>query len=126
MTSTLPTMADVARHARLSVKTVSRVVNNEPYVSGPVRQRVRDSIAALGYQRNELAWLLRFGTGHKEGPLLGWLVSWTTADGEDRQFTTRAHDILDATRNALHSIGTLDNASTGTITAITLKKGQSS
>ncbi|MFG1684239.1 LacI family DNA-binding transcriptional regulator [Nonomuraea sp. NPDC049269] len=50
-----PTMADVARHAGVSLKTVSRVVNQEPHVSAPVQQRVQAAISALGFRRNEAA-----------------------------------------------------------------------
>ncbi|MEV1247199.1 LacI family DNA-binding transcriptional regulator [Nonomuraea sp. NPDC050022] len=50
-----PTMADVARRAGVSLKTVSRVVNQEPHVSAPLRQRVQEAISALGFRRNEAA-----------------------------------------------------------------------
>ncbi|WP_084960363.1 LacI family DNA-binding transcriptional regulator [Thermoactinospora rubra] len=56
-----PTMADVARHAGVSLKTVSRVVNQEPHVSAAVRQKVQASIAALGFRRNEAAARLARG-----------------------------------------------------------------
>ncbi|MEV0346113.1 LacI family DNA-binding transcriptional regulator [Nonomuraea sp. NPDC050680] len=55
MNPRLPTMADVARHAGVSLKTVSRVVNQEPHVSAPLRQRVQEAISALGFRRNEAA-----------------------------------------------------------------------
>lgn len=51
----LPTMADVARHAGVSLKTVSRVVNQEPHVSAPLQQRVQAAISTLGFRRNEAA-----------------------------------------------------------------------
>ncbi|MEU7745918.1 LacI family DNA-binding transcriptional regulator [Nonomuraea sp. NPDC049158] len=50
-----PTMADVARRAGVSLKTVSRVVNQEPHVSAPLRRRVQEAISALGFRRNEAA-----------------------------------------------------------------------
>ncbi|GAA4506792.1 LacI family DNA-binding transcriptional regulator [Nonomuraea ferruginea] len=56
-----PTMVDVARHAGVSLKTVSRVVNQEPHVSAALRQRVRASISALGFRRNEAASRLARG-----------------------------------------------------------------
>jgi LacI family transcriptional regulator len=58
-----PTMSDVARHAGVSLKTVSRVVNSEPHVSAEIRQRVHDSINALGFRRNEAAARLARGSG---------------------------------------------------------------
>ncbi len=54
-------MADVARHAGVSLKTVSRVVNQEPHVSAAVQRRVLDAITALGFRRNEAASRLARG-----------------------------------------------------------------
>ncbi|MEU0567999.1 LacI family DNA-binding transcriptional regulator [Nonomuraea sp. NPDC005983] len=56
-----PTMADVARHAGVSLKTVSRVVNQEPHVSAALQRRVQESIGALGFRRNEAASRLARG-----------------------------------------------------------------
>jgi len=54
-------MKDVAAAARVSLKTVSRVVNGEPGVSPGTEQRVRHAIAALDFRRNDSARLLRTG-----------------------------------------------------------------
>lgn len=54
-------MVDVARHAGVSLKTVSRVVNHEPHVSAALRHRVQASISALGFRRNEAASRLARG-----------------------------------------------------------------
>ncbi|WP_379507221.1 LacI family DNA-binding transcriptional regulator [Nonomuraea zeae] len=54
-------MADVARHAGVSLKTVSRVVNQEPHVRAPLQARVQAAISALGYRRNEAAARLARG-----------------------------------------------------------------
>ena len=56
-----PTMKDVAAHAGVALKTVSRVVNNEPGVATEMANRVRSSIADLGFRRNDSARLLRTG-----------------------------------------------------------------
>lgn len=45
-----PTIIDVARHAGVSIKTVSRVINREPSVRDRTRQQVDAAIDALGYQ----------------------------------------------------------------------------
>ncbi|MHA6616763.1 LacI family DNA-binding transcriptional regulator [Pseudonocardia sp. DLS-67] len=55
------TMRDVARRAGVSVKTVSNVVNDFPYVSGPTRTRVLAAIAELGYRMNFSARNLSLG-----------------------------------------------------------------
>lgn len=49
------TLADVAALAGVSAQTVSRVVNNDPKVSGRTRARVSAAIAALNYVPNRLA-----------------------------------------------------------------------
>jgi LacI family transcriptional regulator len=56
-----PTMKDVAAHAGVGLKTVSRVVNDEPGVAAEMADRVRISIAELGFRRNDGARLLRQG-----------------------------------------------------------------
>jgi DNA-binding LacI/PurR family transcriptional regulator len=55
------TMQDVARRADVSVKTVSRVVNDQPHISPDKRARVLAAIAELGYQLNPAARTLRTG-----------------------------------------------------------------
>ena len=61
MGSPRPTMRDVAEKAGVSLKTVSRVVNDEPGVATATAERVVAAIAALGFQRNDLARSLRHG-----------------------------------------------------------------
>ncbi|WP_327001235.1 LacI family transcriptional regulator [Dactylosporangium sp. NBC_01737] len=61
MSGTRPTIEDVARAAGVSRATVSRVINNEPGASAPVRARVHDAITALGYLPNPTARALASG-----------------------------------------------------------------
>jgi LacI family transcriptional regulator, galactose operon repressor len=56
-----PTLADVAREAGVSIKTVSRVVNNEPTVQPEYVERVSTAIAKVGFRRNDSARNLRTG-----------------------------------------------------------------
>src|SRR4051794_6877700 len=56
-----PTMTDVARVAGVSLKTVSRVVNDEPGVRDDTATRVQEAIATLGFRRNDAARALRSG-----------------------------------------------------------------
>ncbi|MER7728097.1 LacI family DNA-binding transcriptional regulator [Streptomyces sp. NPDC096323] len=56
-----PRSVDVARLAGVSQKTVSRVFNDEPYVSADVRQRVLAAAEQLGYRRNNAARALVSG-----------------------------------------------------------------
>ena len=49
------TINDVARHAGVSIKTVSRVMNNEPNVRDETKLKVQDAAKYLSYQPNLLA-----------------------------------------------------------------------
>ncbi|GAA4344932.1 LacI family DNA-binding transcriptional regulator [Angustibacter luteus] len=55
------TMRDVALHAGVSTKTVSRVLRNEGYVRDQVRERVQASVKELQYVPNSLAVSFRAG-----------------------------------------------------------------
>ena len=57
--SARPTMQNVANAAGVSLKTVSRVVNNEPRVDEETRVRVHIAIERLGFRRNDIARSLR-------------------------------------------------------------------
>jgi len=54
-------MHDVAREAGVSIKTVSNVINDYPYIRPETKQRVEDAIAKLGYRPNLSARGLRSG-----------------------------------------------------------------
>ena len=49
------TINDVAKHAGVSKKTISRVLNNEPNVSIDTKKKVQHSFKALGYRPNPQA-----------------------------------------------------------------------
>ena len=55
-------MHDVAARAGVSIKTVSNVINEYPYIRPATRARVEQAIADLGYQVNVSARNLRRGT----------------------------------------------------------------
>jgi len=55
----VPTMRDVAALAGVSIKTVSRVVNQEPGVAPELVGRVLDAVGLLGYRHNLTASSLR-------------------------------------------------------------------
>jgi DNA-binding LacI/PurR family transcriptional regulator len=54
-------MADVARHAGVAPQTVSRVSNGHTNVDPATRQRVVESMRALGYRPNGAARALKSG-----------------------------------------------------------------
>lgn len=64
------TMRDVAKHAQVSVATVSHVINDTRFVSDETRARVLNSIEELGFRPNAMARI--FKTGRKN--LIGFIV----------------------------------------------------
>jgi DNA-binding LacI/PurR family transcriptional regulator len=62
-----PTSTDVARRAGVSQKTVSRVMNGEPYVSADVRERVLSVARELEYRPNTAARALNLGRFQRIG-----------------------------------------------------------
>ena len=61
------TLRDVARVSGVSHQTVSRVVNTHPNVAEHTRDRVLQTIAELGYQRNPAARQLATGRSELVG-----------------------------------------------------------
>ena len=82
------TMRDVARQAGVSIKTVSRVVNNQGEISETTRQRVLSVISELGYRPSRLARALVTQQTHT----LGLVVS----DITNPYFPEMARGVIDA------------------------------
>lgn len=57
----MPTLADVAAHAGVSIATVSKVLSNTPYFSEETKKRVLASVEAVGYIPNLAARALSSG-----------------------------------------------------------------
>ncbi len=66
-----PTVADVARRARVSRATVSRVLNQYAHIRPEVRRRVQRAIGALGYRPDHVARSL----ARRETRTLGLVVA---------------------------------------------------
>jgi len=58
----MPRLLDVANAAGVSLRTASRVLNDDPRVAPETRQRVRDVISDLSFQPDAMARSLRAGT----------------------------------------------------------------
>lgn len=65
-----PTIEDVARYAGVSMKTVSRVINNSSGVKDSTRQKVLKAIEELGYRPNALAKSLRIKKTYTIGVII--------------------------------------------------------
>lgn len=63
----MATMREIAREAGVSLKTVSRVFNDDPHVRPEVRERVQRALAKHDYVPNELAQTFRSGRGRVIG-----------------------------------------------------------
>lgn len=59
--SSRPTLVQVAQRAGVSVKTASRVLNDEPYVSADTARKVHTAATELGFRLNVIARELRAG-----------------------------------------------------------------
>ena len=81
-------MVDVARLAGVSQKTVSRVVNDAPYVRPDVRERVNRAIEELGYRPNVAAQALARERTHT----IGVLSMGTRLVGPSRRIFTLEHE----------------------------------
>lgn len=66
----MSTMREVAARAGVSVKTVSRVFNDDPHVLPDTRERVQAALRELNYVPNELPSILRAG----RAPVIGVAV----------------------------------------------------
>lgn len=70
----MATIKDVAKKANLSVSTVSRYLNNHPYVSEERKKRIKEAMEELNYTPSSIATQLR----SKKGTMIGILVSRIT------------------------------------------------
>ncbi|MFE7838584.1 LacI family DNA-binding transcriptional regulator [Streptomyces sp. NPDC057474] len=77
--SSAPRSEDVARLAGVSRKTVSRVLNNEPYVSDESRRRVLAAAEELGYRLNHAARALASGRTRSIGVVALGTAGYGTA-----------------------------------------------
>jgi len=96
-----PTIREVAKLARVGLMTVSRVINNNPRVRPGTLKKVNAAIAALGYQKNEAARLLK----GQRAMMIGLIVP----DLSDSFFAACAHTVQQIARK--HGYMTLVAAS---------------
>lgn len=97
-------MSDVARLARVSSQTVSRVANGSQAVSPGTRLRVQEAMEALGYSPNTAARALRSGTFQT----LGVIAHRLARTGESRIVEA----VVAAARDRGHTVTLLDIEST--------------
>jgi LacI family transcriptional regulator len=92
----MATIQDVARRAKVSAATVSRVLNGNGNVDPVLVRRVRDAVRALGYQPNGVARNLR----RRESTL--WAV--IVPDVSNPFFTSMVRGVEDAAQGSGYSV----------------------
>ncbi|TVQ05355.1 MAG: LacI family transcriptional regulator, partial [Balneolaceae bacterium] len=68
----MPTLKEVAKYAKVSITTVSRVMNEADKVNPETRERVQRAMRELDYQPNRVAQRLRTSKGYSK--LLGLII----------------------------------------------------
>ncbi|GGF29117.1 NTD biosynthesis operon regulator NtdR [Halobacillus andaensis] len=71
----MPTISDVAKLSGLSKATVSRVINNHPYIAKEKRERVEQAMKELGYVPNPSARRLRGSLTNTIGVIVPRIVN---------------------------------------------------
>ena len=87
------TIKDIARHAGVSFKTVSRVINQNPNVGVELREKVERSMAELEFKPNRAASLLRGGRSYAMGLILGPLTQFLEP-GSGRPIPSYITDVI--------------------------------
>ena len=91
-----PTMRDVAEASGVSIKTVSRVVNDQGEIKDETRQRVLDAIQKLGYRPSKVARALVTRRTDTIGLLVG--------DISNPYFSEVAHGVLDVAQEQEYDV----------------------
>lgn len=92
-----PTLADVARLAGVSAKSVSRVVHDHPRVSDELRTEVQTAIQTLGYRPDRRARTLASGPRSQ-------LIGYVQADAANPFFAGVLRGLDDAVRDTGHLV----------------------
>jgi LacI family transcriptional regulator len=91
------TIIDVAREAKVSLTTTSRVINNAVHVRPEKRERVRRAMARLGYTVNPQARSLRGGFSHMVGLVVrdvGTAYAGEIVRGIDLELAESQYDLM--------------------------------
>lgn len=112
-----PTLADVARVAGVSAKTVSNVLLGRPYVSIATQEKVRDAVEKVGYQVNPAGRSLASGRSGRIAVVVPVLYQPYFAEVAERLILAlSAHGLTSTLRLARDAQAELD-AVTGATTA---------
>lgn len=101
LTRKTPTIQDVARHAKVSAATVSRVLSSPERVSTSTRERVNAAVEATGYTINQAARSLRMRAARTiliALPNIGNPFYSTILDAAVNEAASRGYGVLVANR----------------------------
>jgi DNA-binding LacI/PurR family transcriptional regulator len=90
-------MRDVARHAGVSVATVSRVLNDLPLVSPETRDRVMHVVEELGYRRSATARSLSLGRSQTIGVVAPFFTTLSVVErlrGISERLAEHGYDLM--------------------------------
>lgn len=99
-----PTIVDVAKHANVSIKTVSRVVNNDLNVREETRNRVMEAIKHLKYKPNLIAKKLKINRSNTIGYIVPEFNSQFFGlifNGIDREMKKNGYNTLVSNSNGI-------------------------
>ena len=101
----MPNLHDVARHAGVSIATVSRVLRGISTIAPATRERVLSSVKELGYAPNSIGQALRAGHVNSVALLMGDIEQgWYSSLARDMQLALEAQGINLLLFNLGHSV----------------------
>jgi LacI family transcriptional regulator len=85
----MTTQQTIARLAKTSLKTVSRVINNDPLVNAKTRARVEEVIAKVGYEPSQAARMMR----SQKSNIIGFLADKVATRSSSIELVRGAQDV---------------------------------
>ncbi|HEY8578217.1 MAG TPA: LacI family DNA-binding transcriptional regulator [Devosia sp.] len=85
----MSTQREIARRAKTSLKTVSRVINRDPLVNQATRARIESIIAELGYEPSQAARMMR----SQKSNIIGFLADGVTTTTSSIDLVRGAQDV---------------------------------
>jgi LacI family transcriptional regulator len=83
------TQREIARRAKTSLKTVSRVINRDPLVNAETRARIEAIIAEIGYEPSQAARMMR----SQRSNIIGFLADGVTTTTSSIDLVRGAQDV---------------------------------
>jgi LacI family transcriptional regulator len=93
----MTTQREIARRAKTSLKTVSRVINRDPLVNAKTRARIEAIIAEIGYEPHQAARMMR----SQRSGIIGFLADEVATTSSSIELIRGAQDAAWATRKQM-------------------------